>query len=449
MKKNKLVIIITVVIVIAILGTGIYMLVGNDGQSDSMQTNGQQNKVVDIGKVTIGDITKSISGQGSIQTSEIESIKTPVASKVSSINVGTGSQVKKGDALYTLDQGELNKQYEEAKETLREKMKAVGNTASSYDYITVRAPKAGTIEQSNVKKKGDVSEILESKENLIVLNDTDGNNVQIDIPQEGVISSVKSSSRKGKTVKEGEELFTIKVPSKAFKNSLKEVEEAKAEVALLEKYLKDPTVYAETDGIVNEIKNVVIGAVSEKGTEVLSIQSQNGYILNIKITQSELKSISLGQEAEVSFDSGDTLKGSVKHINYKADESGNFEISVAIKDLESAENPIYPGVKAKVAIVLEKKENVLRVPLEAIKQDGEGEYVMIYAGEDDDLSAYNAADIPIEKRYIERGITNSLYAEVISGVKEGEKVIVIKTSNNDDMFGDFITGGSSVQMIGM
>lgn len=449
MKKNKLVIIITVVIVIAILGTSAYMLVGNGGQSNAMQINGQQNKTVDIGKVTIGDITKSISGQGAIQTSETQSIKTPVACKVSRINVGTGSQVKKGDALYTLDQDELNKQYEEAKETLREKMKAAGNTAPSYDYITVRAPKAGTIEQSNVKKKGDVSEILESNENLIVLNDTDGNNVQIDIPQEGVISSVKSSSRKGKTVKEGEELFTIKVPSMAFKNSLKEVEEAKAEVALLEKYLKDPTVYAETDGIVGEIKNDVLGAASEKGAEVLSIQSQNGYILNIKITQSELESISLGQEAEVSFDTGDMLKGSVKHINYKADESGNFEISVAIENLGSAENPIYPGVKAKVAIILEKKESVLRVPLEAIKQDGEGEYVMIYTGEDDDLSGYNAADIPMEKRYIERGITNSLYAEVISGVKEGEKVIVIKTSNNDDMFGDFMPGGASVQMIGL
>lgn len=449
MKKNKLVIIITVVIVIAILGTGTYMLVGNDGQSNSMQTNGQQNKTVDIEKVTIGDITKSISGQGSIQTSETQSIKTSVACKVSSINVGTGSQVKKGDALYTLDQDELNKQYEEAKATLREKMKEAGNTAPSYDYITIRAPKAVTIEEVNVKKKDDVSDILKSKENLIVLKDRDGNKVEIESPKQGVISSVKSSTRAGKAVKEGEELFTIKVPSKAFTNSLKEVEEAKAEVALLEKYLKDSTVYAEADGIVNEIKNEVIGAVSEKGIEVLSIQSQNGYMLNIKITQSELESISLGQEAKVSFDSGDTLKGSVKHINYKADESGNFEISVAIENLGSAENPIYPGVKAKAAIILEKKENVLRVPLEAIKQDGEGEYVMIYTGEDDDLSGYNAADIPTEKRYIKRGITNSLYAEVISGVKEGEKVIVIKTSNDNGMFGDFMQGGVSIQKMGL
>lgn len=449
MNKKKLIVTITVVIVIAILGTGAYMLVGNGGQSTAAHTNGQQYKTVDIGKVTIGDITKSISGQGSIQTSETQSIKTPVDCKVNQINVGIGSQVKKGDALYSLDQDELNKQYEKAKATLREKMKEAGNTEPSYEYITVRAPAAGTIEQSNVKKKDDITEILKSADSLIVLKDEDGNNIEIDTPTEGIISTVYSSAKVGKTVESGDELFKVKIRSKAFENSVNEVEEAKAEVTLLEKYLKDPTVYAETDGIINEIKNDVLGTASEKGTEVLSIQSQNGYILNIKITQSELESISLGQEAEVSFDSGDTLKGSVKHINYKADDDGNFEISIAIENLGSAENPIYPGVKGKVAIILEKKENVLRVPLEAIKQDGEGEYVMIYTGEDDDLSAYNVADIPMEKRYIKRGITNSLYAEVISGVNEGEKVVVVKTSNNNNMFGDFISGGSSVQMIGM
>lgn len=449
MNKNKLIVIITIIVVIALIGTSAYMMFGgskkgNNSQIPSMYNN--KNKTVDIAKVTVGDITKSVSGQGPIKTSEIKSIKTPVTCEVEKINVKSGSLVKKGDILYSLDEEELAKEYEKAKRTLKTKLKELGNTSPSYDYIKVKSPKAGKIAEVNLKKNKSISKLLESSDNLIVIKDSDGNVINLNIPEDGVISYIKSSVKVKSKVKKGSSLFTVKIPSEQYDDSLKEVEEAKTYVKLLEKYIQEPHIYAQIDGIVNETQDVE-GKASEKGTDVLSVQTQNGYKINIKITQAELEGIFLGQEAEVSFKDGDKLNGTVNHINYIAKDDGNYEISIVINNLEESNYSIYPGMKGKVTVFLEKKENVLRVPVEALKKDIKGDYVMIYTGESDDISDLSAAEIPMEKRYIERGMTNSMYAEIVSGVRQGEKVVVVKTSNNNDFMDGFI--GNSMPIMGM
>jgi multidrug efflux pump subunit AcrA (membrane-fusion protein) len=210
---------------------------------------------------------------------------------------------------------------------------------------------------------------------------------------------------------------------------------------MLEKYLNDPVVYAEEDGIVDEIKNDETGVLLKKDTTVIRIQSRSGYALKIKVTQSELENISLGQSAEVTFDSDDAVKGSVGHINYKANDNGTFEVTIAMENSDGMLSNVYPGVTGKVTIELDKKEDVLRVPLEAVKQDNDGEYVMVYTGDSKDIAEYDVSTIPMEKRYIERGATNSLFAEVLSGLRGDEKVVIAKTSADSGAL-SFLSGNT-------
>jgi multidrug efflux pump subunit AcrA (membrane-fusion protein) len=102
---------------------------------------------------------------------------------------------------------------------------------------------------------------------------------------------------------------------------------------------------------------------------------------------------------------------------------------------------VYPGVTGKVTIELDKKEDVLRVPLEAVKQDNDGEYVMVYTGDSKDIAEYDVSTIPMEKRYIERGATNSLFAEVLSGLRGDEKVVIAKTSADSGAL-SFLSGNT-------
>lgn len=367
---------------------------------------------------------------------------------VSEIYVGVGAQVQQGDPLYALDTEELARQYEQAEASLTDKMMQAGNTKPSYDYIVVRAPVAGVVKQSAVKYNQDVGEALQTADALLVITDEDGNDVAVETPEEGVISRLETGAHAGRTVKAGDELFTVKVPSKAFASRLGELREAREEVERLEACMKDPVVYAEISGIVDQVFTDVVGAVTDKGTAVMSIQSRSGYELRIKVSQSELESLSIGQEAEVTFGSGEAYGGYVKHINYIADDNGNFQISIALREDDDRLADIYPGITGKVSITLEKRENVLRVPVGALKEDSGGEYVMVYTGVPGALAQYETAAIPAEKRYIERGLTNTLYAEVIGGLQKGEEVVIASASGSKNFFDMLNNGGGTVQFIG-
>ena len=429
MKTKKRIITITVILVAAMLvATGV-VLFGNGSDNNESKQQGIPNTAIRIDEVTKGDIVNSISGKGTVQTNEITSIKTPFKCTVDKLQVREGTQVNAGDVLYTMNSGKLEKVLDEAKTELSKALDEVSNTPKTYHTISVRAPVAGKVQNVNIKKKQKMDDVNALDKEAVEIVDGNGETAILILPDNGEITAI--NVRTGKTVKKGAVLFKVKVASDAFGAALNTAEEARAEVAKLEQYLSDPTFYAKADGIVKEVKSEVIGTENEKGTLVMSIQPESGYMLNIDITQQELNSISVGQTAEISFETGEPISGTVAHISYIADDEGMFQIGIALDDA-TTENQIYPGVKATASIVLEKRENVVRVPVEAIKQDEKGDYVMVYTGDKDVITDEDAADIPMEKRYIEYGLTSSLYAEVYSGIEEGERVILVKTSGSND-----------------
>ena len=75
------------------------------------------------------------------------------------------------------------------------------------------------------------------------------------------------------------------------------------------------------------------------------------------------------------------------------------------------------GMTVTVSIILQQASNVLLVPNTAITQQRTKKYVKV------------SKDGVIEEREITTGISNSQYTEVISGLSEGEKVIVSKATS--------------------
>ncbi len=69
------------------------------------------------------------------------------------------------------------------------------------------------------------------------------------------------------------------------------------------------------------------------------------------------------------------------------------------------------GYSADVEIVLQTKDNVLRVPTAAIQEGGK---VLVWQPDDDVL----------EERRIKTGLSNWEYTEVLDGLKEGERVVL-------------------------
>jgi len=82
-------------------------------------------------------------------------------------------------------------------------------------------------------------------------------------------------------------------------------------------------------------------------------------------------------------------------------------------DVPNPDRVLIPGLYAEAQLFLDQKENVLTVPLQAVSQ--EGNRTTIYVAN---------RESQIESRPVQLGLETTSDAEILSGVREGEQVVV-------------------------
>ena len=82
-------------------------------------------------------------------------------------------------------------------------------------------------------------------------------------------------------------------------------------------------------------------------------------------------------------------------------------------DFENHANTLLPGMYVEAYLSHDEKKNVLTVPLDAVQRNGDQSIVL----------ALNPQNV-VEERHVQLGQEDSLYIEVLSGLHEGELVIV-------------------------
>ena len=191
-------------------------------------------------------------------------------------------------------------------------------------------------------------------------------------------------------------------------------------LAELKKNLEDTILRAETDGKITDLK-VNVGSLC-KG-EVATIQATNELILSVTIPEYAIQKVQVGLTASITSDSSPAaLQGKVSRISPTAGTSGEgegastgFSADIAIQDPEQ----IYIGAKAKAEIVLSQKENVYSVPLDAIRNDAQGQDVIYVRKKEGNFS-------PIS---VQVGMKND-YAAEISGAQLTDGIEVLADASS-------------------
>lgn len=145
------------------------------------------------------------------------------------------------------------------------------------------------------------------------------------------------------------------------------------------------------------------------------------------VDERDLPRIALGQEAKVRLDAypNEVFTGSVTTVSPVVDRetrSAPIEVGVA--------NPsglILPGMMARVDLVTEKRPGVLVIPIDAIATSRGGSFVFVSNGG-------HARQAPVEV-----GIIDREKVEILSGLSEGDEIIVAGRA--------FLRDGATVQVI--
>ncbi len=179
------------------------------------------------------------------------------------------------------------------------------------------------------------------------------------------------------------------------------------------------------------VTNISVPDEGEKCTSAhsITVQSTEELTLSINIDETEISSLAVGQEVEIVANAFEdkAYNGTITKINQVGTYASNgstFQGTVVFEN----DGDLKIGMSASCTITLEKAENVVAVPIEAVQTQGNTKYVIVKS---EDGSTTNVT--------IETGLSNDAYVEVKNGLEGGETIQMIEETTSKSSSG--IQGG--------
>ncbi len=201
------------------------------------------------------------------------------------------------------------------------------------------------------------------------------------------------------------------------------VEQTAAQVAVVEVQIEFTELRAPFSGIVAEVSTEVGEWItpSPPGVPippVVDLLDPASIYVSAPIDEVDAERVKLGQAVRMTVDSRPDVPffGRVKRVApYVLDmleQNRTVEIEVSFDD-QALVVGVLPGTSADVEVILDQRNDVLRVPSSAVADEGE---VLVLA------------DGILVAKEIEPGLRNWLYTEVLSGLAEGDVIVAARDS---------------------
>lgn len=194
-----------------------------------------------------------------------------------------------------------------------------------------------------------------------------------------------------------------------------QIEKSQASYDAIVDQAKDLTLKAPFSGTVIG-KNIEANEMVSATAVLMTIAKDGDLEIEVNIPESDILKIMIGQKADVTLDalsSDEILEAEVTEIEPASTVIQDVVYYKAKLKITDKDERLKVGMSTDVDVKIFAKENVLSIPLRAIKEEGKDKFVEILLGE-------NAT----EKKKITTGAEgDSGMIEVTSGLSGGEKVI--------------------------
>jgi HlyD family secretion protein len=351
-----------------------------------------------------GDIAQSVVATGKIEPLTKVEVKSKASGIVEKIYLDAGDKVKTGQVLADLDKDQLRASVAEAQASLEAAQAAQLAAEASYEknLVDAEGPDVPFL-KNDVDRAHDLY-----KQGLIALN----------VMQEAEKNYQLGLNRQSSAVRAAQMSKAQVAQSKA------QVAQAKAALDDADENLRYATVSSPMNGVVLS-KDVEVGdAVSSilvlgsQATLVMTLGDTSEVYVRGKVDEADIGKVYLGQNARIVVESFKDRKfeGRVTKIAPLGQEKDNvttFEVRVSI---QNPGGELRANMSANAEIILEEKKSVLLIPEGAVIFDkGKGASVEV----PDPKGADGRTKLAVKL-----GITNGVKAEVLSGLNEGQQVIL-------------------------
>ena len=357
-----------------------------------------------LAKVEKGDLAKSVVATGKVTPITKVEVKSKASGIVKKLMVDYGDRVKKGQLLAQLDKIEIEAQVEQSKAALEA---AQANLKSSQ----------ADFERAKVDAEGPDVPLLKRAYDRAV-----------NMAKDGVVStSALEDAQKNYEMslnKQNVSKAQVTVLKAKIAQSQANVAQDQANLKQLEEQLSYTDIISPIDGIVLS-RDVQMGdAVSSilvlgsSATLVMTLGDTSEVYVKGKVDESDIGKVYLGQRARIKVESfkDKTFDGKVTKISPMGVEKDNvttFEVRVSI---QNPGGELKAEMTANAEIILEEHKSVLQIPEGAILYDKDKKASV----EIPDPKGKDGKN----KLAVNIGISNGAKTEVLSGLKEGDQVVL-------------------------
>ena len=355
-------------------------------------------------KVEKGDLAKSVVATGKVTPITKVEVKSKASGIVKKLLVDAGDKVRKGQLLAQLDKVEIEAQVEQSRAAVESAEASLTSSEADYERAKVDAegPDVPLLKRAYDRAVGMAKEGVVSTS---ALEDAQ-KNYELALNKQNV-SKAQATVLKAKIAQARGQLG-----------------QDRANLKQLEEQLSYTDIQSPIDGVVLS-RDVEMGdAVSSilvlgsSATLVMTLGDTSSVYVKGKVDESDIGKVYLGQPARIKVESfkDKTFNGVVTKISPMGVEKDNvttFEVRVSIN------NPggeLKAEMTANAEIILEEHKSVLQIPEGAIIYDKDKKASV----EIPDTSAKEGK----KKIAVNIGISNGAKTELLSGLKEGDQVVL-------------------------
>ena len=336
-----------------------------------------------IAKVTRGDVAKSVVATGKIQPITKVEVKSKASGIVEKLYVDINNVVHKGQELAQLDQQEISAQVE----AQRAQLGAAQANVGTYE---------ANIEQDKVNA---------AAPDLPMYKLTLDRNQEM--AKDGIVSQQ-----------------ALNDANKDYLAALTRRDSSKAQIGVDTEQLSYTTIVAPMDGVILS-RDVEIGdAVSSilvlgsTATLVMTEGDVNEVYVQGKVDEADIAHVYLGQPARIKVESfrDRVFNGKVTKISPMGVEKDNvttFEVRVSINNPNGELKAL---MTANAEILLDEHKGVLTVPENAVVYDNQ-KNASVEVPDKSKKDGQRKVDVKV-------GLSNGSVTEIVSGLKEGDQVVL-------------------------
>lgn len=313
-----------------------------------------------------------------------------------------GEEVASGDILVYGDTVSLDENYEQLAEEIEDKAK---DYADSMSDLKEDLYDAGKAEYEAAEPYMESFQKMPEEESA-------GYDLwaALSMPAEGAYkAAVMAREKIEQSIKEKEELFAI------------EQEYDSGRLERLKETIGEAQITSNASGTVVAMNAYMAGDYIQKNTEVIAVGDMDKKVLRIEYVSKS--------KVEKAQDVYALIDGKRYEVTYEVMEKEEYTRLKKVNDtvystfyLEDPENEVAMGDFATLVIMEQSSEHTLAVMADALHRDGSDYYCYLYDGTD---SVTQPVTI---------GLTDGKYTEVLSGLKEGDRVLVSESVSGKDKF---------------